>query len=220
MTSGKRTTIEAFLTHFEQKGIETGYFEVVKIKKIDKTCCHNATTEVIDFDKTKEKLVDAAKLITTKSCDCLKIRPKNQSIDLIEMKGFGAVLDYFKGDKIDEEINQKVENFDLREKIEDSLSLLDFLVRKKEFERTSDDAKFYQETQLNFIVLTDTDSLTGINYFASVSYFLSNYSNSIENYIDNQLNTELSKIPQINHKLNKPTLKTCGEIDAYLRQNK
>ena len=217
MTPKKRTTIEAFLTHFEQKGIETGYFEVAKIKEIDKTCCHNATTEVIDFDKTKEKLVAATQLITTKSCDCLKIRPKNKSVDLIEMKGFAAMLHYFKGEKVDEKINKTVENFDLLRKVEDSVSILDILVRKKEFEMTSDDATFYRETQLNFIVLTDTDTLnSGFNYFAFVSYFLSNYSDSVENYIDTKLNTELSKIPRINHKLNKPTLKTCGEIDAYL----
>ena len=127
MTSRKRTTIEAFLTHFEQKGIETGYFEVAKIKEIHKTCCHNATTDVIDFDKTKEKLVATTQLITTKSCDCLKIRPKNKSIDLIEMKGFAAMIHYFKGDKVDEKINKTVENFDLLRKVEDSVSLLDIL---------------------------------------------------------------------------------------------
>ena len=221
MTPKKRTTIEAFLTHFEQKGIETGYFEVAKIKEIHKTCCHNAAAEVIDFDKTKEKLIKTTKLITTKSCDCLKIRPKNSSIDLIEMKGFAQMLNYFKSPKIDETINKTVEKFDLVRKVEDSLYLLDTLVRKKELEMTTDDATFYRQTNINFVVLTDTDTLnSGFNYFAFVSYFLSNYSDSIENYIDNQLNTELSKIPQINHKLNKPTLKTCGEIDAYLLQNK
>ena len=225
MTSGKRTTIEAFLTYFEQKGIETGYFEVAKIKELHKTCCHNATTEVIDFDKTNKKLVAEAKLFTPKSCDCLKIRPKNKSIDLIEMKGFAHMLNNFNKEKvdekekeIDEKINKSIENFNLLTKIEDSINLLNMLVIKKEFERTLDDVKSYRDTQLNFIVLTDTDTLldSGFKYFVFANYFLSHYSDSIENYIGNQLNTELSNIPQINYKLNKPTLKTCSEIDAYL----
>ena len=217
MSQNKRESVEDYLLYLENKGIEKGYFEMQAIKDIGKSCCLEATTQVIDFDKTKEKLVAQSKLVTTKSCDCLKIRADKQCLDLIEMKGFAESIKYYKGKKIDEKLTENVKKFDLEKKIEDSLHLLETLVRKEEFQRNSADAQFFRETKINYIVLTDVDRLyeAGFSYFSFVMYFLSEHSDTIENHITSELNKELSKIPNLSHKLNEPMLKTCGEIDAY-----
>ena len=108
----KRETVAEYLTYLEDKGIEIGYFELHEIKDIDKSCCSNATTKVIDFDKTKEIIVDSESLVSTKSCDCLKICPDKECIDLIEMKGFSKFIEYFSGAKIDEKIDDTVKKYD------------------------------------------------------------------------------------------------------------
>ena len=213
----RRETVAEYLTYLEDKGIEIGYFELHEIKDIDKSCCSNATTKVIDFDKTKEIIVDSESLVSTKSCDCLKICPNRESIDLIEMKGFSKFIEYFRGAKIDEKIDDTVKKYDLKKKIEDSLHLLDTIVRKKEFGRTNEDAQFFSDTKINYILLTDVDSInSGLNnYFTFALYFLATHSNSPESYITSKLENELTKLPNISYKLNKPVLKTCSEIDAF-----
>jgi hypothetical protein len=219
MRTNNRKTVADYLTYLEDKGIEIGYFELHEIKDIDKSCCGNAQTRVIDFDKTKEKVVEAESLITTKSCDCLKIQPEKQCIDLIEMKGFTKFMEHFKGTEIGQKIDENVEKYDLQRKIEDSLHLLNTIVVKKELGRTNDDAQFFRDTKINYILLTDVDSINnGRNYFNLAMYFLATYSNSPEKYITAKLEAELGAIPNISHKLNKPMLKTCSEIDAYYAQ--
>jgi hypothetical protein len=221
----KRETVADYLTYLEQRGIEKGYFELHEIRNIGSTCCLNATTQVIDFDKTKDKMVAANKWKTIKSCDCLKIRPNKQCIDLIEMKSFKQIIDNFFRDKknigmkIDEVIDDKVVNFNLVKKIENSMLVLDNITIKQEFDQTLQDAKFYRETKINYILLTDVDSMSnGKNYFNFAMYFLATHSNSPEKYITSKLESELDSIPNISHKLNKPMLKTCSEIDAYYAQ--
>ena len=149
MNQNKRESVEDYLLYLENKGIEKGYFDLQSIKDIDKSCCTEARTMVIDFDKTKEKLVAQSKLVTTKSCDCLKIRPHKQCLDLIEIKGFAESLKYYRGAKIDEKLTENVKKFDLEKKIEDSLHLLETLVRKEEFQRNNADAQFFRETKIN-----------------------------------------------------------------------
>lgn len=220
MSQNKRQTTEDYLIYLENKGIEKGYFEIHELKAINKSCCLNATTKVIDFDKTKDKLVATDNLITTKSCDCLKICPKQQCIDLIEIKSFVKFIEYFKGTKISEKIGVKIEKYDLQGKIEDSLRLLDIIVLKQELNRTSEDVQFFRETKINYILLTDVDSINqSFNYIALNFIFYAQYSDSMENYIVSKLNASLSNIPNISHKLNKPMLKTCNEIDAYYVAN-
>lgn len=216
MKSNKRETIEDYLIHLENKGVEKGYFELKKIKNIEKSCCSTSETEVIDFDKTKDKLTASGGLVTTKSCDCIKICPTKQSIDLIEMKGFVPFVENFKKKRIDLEVNKKIAKFDFTKKIEDSLVMLDILVRKTEFEKTLQDDVFFRETKINYIVLTDVDSIhESFNYIALNFIFYAEYSDSMKNYLVSELNKELIKIPSINHKLNSPMLKTCSEIDDY-----
>jgi hypothetical protein len=216
MSQSKRKTTEDYLIHLENKGIEKGYFNIYELKDIDKSCCLIATTKVIDFDKTKEKLVAIDGLITTKSCDCLKICPKKQCIDLIEIKGFTKFIEYFKGIKVSEMVSAKIEKYDLQGKIEDSLRLLDIIVLKQELDRTIEDVQFFRDTKINYILLTDVDSINqSFNYIALNFIFYAQYSDSLETHITSKLSEELANIPLISHKLNKPMLKTCSEIDAF-----
>jgi hypothetical protein len=218
MSQNKRQTIEEYLIHLENKGIEKGYFELRKIKELGKTCCHNVISQVIDFDKTKDIIVAKDGLKTPKSCDGLKIRPNQKCLDLIEMKGFAKFIQHFKGNEINQEIDIQIAKHDLEGKIEDSLRLLDIIVLKKEMERTDNDVQFYRETKINYIVLTDIDRINFSNQFDYIALnfiFYSQYGDSLDNYISAKLKKELHSIPNINHKLNKPMLKTCGEIDDF-----
>ena len=65
--------------------------------------------------------------------------------------------------------------------------------------------------------MTDVDSISeGINnYFNLAIYFLATHSNLPESYIKAKLEGELTAIPNINYKFNKPMLKTCSEIDTF-----
>lgn len=218
----KRETVADYLTYLEQRGIEKGYFELYEIRNIGSTCCQNATTQVIDFDATKEKIVEANKWKSVKSCDCLKIRPDEGCIDLIEMKSFKQIINnYFRdkrndGKRVDKVINDKIVGFNFVKKIENSMTILDNVTLKKEFDQTLEDDKFYRETKIDYIVLTDIDTINdSINSIVLNVIFLAEYSVSIEDYISTKLDNELNAIPNISHKLNKPMLKTCSEIDAY-----
>jgi hypothetical protein len=212
----KRKTVADYLTYLEEKGIEIGYFELMPIKDIAISCCTSATTLVIDFDKTKEKIVAAQDWVTTKSCDCLKIRPNNHCIDLIEIKGFTKFIEHFKNAKINEKIDKTVAKYDLQGKIQDSLHLLYTITINKELDRTKDDVQFFRNTKINYILLTDIDSINnGMNYFNLAMYFLATHSNSLENYITLKLETELLNIPNMGSKLNTPMQKSCGEIDDF-----
>jgi hypothetical protein len=221
MKSNKRETVEDYLIHLESKGIEIGYFEIYPIKDLHKSCCLNATTKVIDFDRTKIKLVATDHLVTPKSCDCLKIQPKKGCIDLIEMKGFAKFIDRFKGISAGEVINEQIQDWDLQKKIEDSLHILNTITLKKELRRNNNDVEFFRNTKINYIVLTDVDSIhESFNYIALNFIFYAEYSDSMENYIASEISKELTKIPNINHKLNSPMLKTCNEIDDYYLENR
>lgn len=238
----KRETVADYLTYLEQRGIEKGYFELQAIRNIGSTCCLNATTEVINFDDTKEKIVAANKWKTIKSCDGLKIRPKKGCIDLIEMKSCKQIIDNFfrdkknSGKRVDAAMDDKIVHFNLVKKIEDSLLVLDDLTRKEdfnqivedsmlvldnitvkqEFDQTLQDAVFYRETKINYIFLTDVDTINdSLNYIVLNVIFLAECSVSMEDYISTKLNTELNSLPEMGHKFNKPMLKTCSEIDAY-----
>jgi hypothetical protein len=217
----KRKTVAEYLTYFEAKGIEKGYFELKEIRFLGKTCCFNATTEVIDFDKTKEKLEKSDNLNTPSSCDGLKIRPDKNCIDLIEIKGLIKFFEWFKegSEQLEKSIDEKIEKFDLHKKIEDSLHLLETVVRKNEFGKTDEDTQFFRNTKINYILLTDIESKN--QAFEDIAYNFMFYgldSNSIANHVKSKFNAELDAIPNINYKLNKPMLKTCSEIDAYYAQ--
>lgn len=216
----KRKTIAEYLVFIQAKGIEIGYFKLKPIK--DLGCCSEAITEVINFDDAQKEVVRDEELITPKSCDCLKILPEKNCIDLIEIKGLIELFNRFnEADIWEKMIDDKIKGFDLQKKIEDSLHLLDTIVRKKEFGRTIEDAHFFRNIQINYILLTDIESKKqAFEDIASnfIFYGLEQYPNSMADYATNKFNAELSSIPNINHKLNRPMLKTCSEIDAYYAQ--
>jgi hypothetical protein len=216
MNPEKRLTITDYLAYLEQRGIEKGYFEVFAMKDIHKSCCTDATIEVIDFDKVKDKIVKEEDLVTVKSCDCLKILPEKGRIDFIEIKSFKALIDNFKQNDLDKAIDKQVEKFNFRKKIKDSLHILETLTRKNDFGRTELDEIHYDNVTIHYIVLTDVNTVkNSFNYIAFSLIFLSQYSTSPENFIQDKISKKLATIPKLRPNLNTPTLKSCSEIDAY-----
>ena len=60
-----------------EQGVVKGFFEFNELGKLDKSCCLKSELEVIDFDKTKEKIVAVNQsLQQPKSADALKILPE------------------------------------------------------------------------------------------------------------------------------------------------
>ncbi len=116
-----------FLKDFMDKGMALGFFLLQEIKAIEKTCCSNSTTQVIDFDVVEEKLRKGKGLQSLKSCDCLKILPTKSRIDFIEMKGIKLLINHSKNrsdaSKLSGEIRQKIEDFNFLGKIRDSISV-------------------------------------------------------------------------------------------------
>lgn len=79
-----------FLTQLSQSGHDAGWFETKTLGLLDKSCCPQVKTEVIDFDQTKTLLAQYQKKALLKSCDALKIlnNADQQRLDFIEMKGW------------------------------------------------------------------------------------------------------------------------------------
>ncbi|MEY4504400.1 MAG: hypothetical protein RL154_694, partial [Pseudomonadota bacterium] len=75
-------------------GISNNYFEIQKLKYIDKSCCENQECELIDFDKTAKKITEECGIQTQASCDCIKICLLENTIDFIELKGFCKFKEY------------------------------------------------------------------------------------------------------------------------------
>lgn len=217
MSQEKRLTLADYLTYLEQKGIEKGYFEVYALKDIHTSCCNSATTSVIGFDKVKEKVVQEEDLKTVSSCDCMKILPENGRIDFIEMKRFKAFVERLKRSDVSKALDKQVNSFNFFKKIKDSLHILETLVRKNAFDRTTMDEVHFDNITINYIVLTDVDAeKNAFEYIASSFIFLAE-SSSIESLIESKINKKLSKIPKIRLNLNAPMLKTCSQIEEFYK---
>jgi hypothetical protein len=222
MNPAKRLTLADYLVHLEKTGIEKGYFEVYAIKDVHKTCCSNAVTKVIDFDKVKEKLTKVDDWVTVASCDCLKLLPEKGQVDFIEMKGFKQFIAYFKKDNdLEKGIVQQIDKHNFLKKIKDSLHIFETLVRKNAFGRSDLDEIHYDNIAINYIVLTDIDAVQdSFNYIALSFIFLSQYSTSIENSIKAKMTKKLHDIPKLRPNLNPATLKSCSEIDTFYNLKK
>ena len=83
-----------FLENFLEFGKAHHFFEIKQTGQIEKVCCQDSTTEVIDFDKTKEAIARHHGIQQPKSCDALKILPEKKTIDFIEFKGLAKFIDW------------------------------------------------------------------------------------------------------------------------------
>lgn len=113
------------LQRLQDFGIREGFFDIKPLRELPKSCCLNAATEVIDYDKTKEILSKITPINQPKSADALKILPHLDRIDFIELKGFESFIHHNKENRdVHKQVDRQIEKFDLSTKIKDSLFIL------------------------------------------------------------------------------------------------
>ncbi len=188
---------------------------------MDKSCCIKAKTEVVDFDKVKEKLVKDFGLQTLRSCDCLKLVPFDCKLDFIEMKGMRTLVLWPQNQSSPQFLKQKIEDtiigFDLIGKILDSWILINLVASRKEFSSLGDSRKLLAEVQKCLIILTDiTAEENAVELIALNLQYLATFSTPIERQISELFANALDAIPEgLFLNFQKPVLKSCKEIDAY-----
>ena len=212
--------LEDFLQRLLDFGYDSDYFHQKSIGTIDKNCCPNATTQVIDFDETKDKVCSEAKLQPYKSCDALKILPDLKSLYFIEFKGLKQFAHYVDS-KIapslqEQKIAQQIEKFDLETKLHDSYIVLYFVLTKNSSLKKTD-KRCYRFVEKNYIILVDTAvEEQGIQNLALTLEFLSETSSPLEKKIATKLAVEIDELSDLPFKINKPMLKSCKTIDSFL----
>ncbi|MEK8021949.1 MAG: hypothetical protein VSS75_034165 [Candidatus Parabeggiatoa sp.] len=211
--------LEDFLLRLLDFGCHADYFNFKSIGSIDKSCCPDATTVVIDFDKTKDKVCSEAKLQPYKSCDALKILPDLKRVDFIEFKGLKPFIRYVHS-KIppslqEQKIDQQIEKFDLETKLHDSYIILYFVLTKNSSLKKTD-KPCYRFVEKNYIILVDTAvEEEGIQNLALTLEFLSETSSPLEKQVATKLAVEINELSDLPFKLNKPMLKSCKTIDSF-----
>ncbi len=164
---------------------------------------------VYDFDHFKTECCRGGELLA--SCDCLKIVPYKQYLDIIEIKTIKQYAVYgvkrINDEKsLDAKIEKKVSKFDLDKKISDSICLYEKVIG-----RINDiDAGLKTTKHIKFFLLTDYTR--GFNHFNIMMKFLqdkTSYSNPqktddhnymIETKVDREFRrqTAASKFTMIN----------------------
>jgi len=184
-----------------EQGVVKGFFEFNELGKLDKSCCLKSELEVIDFDKTKETIVSLNKsLQQPKSTDALKIIPKLNRLDFIELKGFKI---FIQRDKT-KNFQKKIEDFDLEGKIIDSLFILDCIVKDNSIQFNKEETKEYRHTEKYYFIVVD------------IELSKDPIQDRLINLIFLSLRSSLKCIKKSSlHNLNKPKLLSCNQIDSY-----
>lgn len=209
--------LKDFLIALQDFGMAENLFEIMKIKDLEKSCCVKSNVEVIDFDKTKEIFCEKQSLDSLKSADALKFLFDEERIDFIEMKGMKNYIKFQYDETGDpkNQIDEKVDTFDLYSKYYDSYHVLYQIVKSKKF-LFKDKIDYLKKTDVNFIILTDIEEEESpVEFIAASLDFLSETSINISKIfqiLDIKIDTE--DFPKI-HKMNKPILKNCSLIDLY-----
>ncbi len=203
--------IEKMLLNFLKKGIDTKWFVVSTIGKLDKSCCIKSTIEVIDFDEAEILHRNKCSSISLKSCDALKILPKVERIDFIEMKS-SKNLDKNPKLKTLKALKVQIGNFDLLTKVTDSLHVLKAISIHKDISLTAKDRKLLRKTPKQFIFLTDLNhEENGLESFELTLDFLAVTSTDIKDL----LKEEIDKIDVDNlNAILKPILMNCSDFET------
>ncbi len=121
--------------------------------KLEKSCCPNVSTLVVDFDEIAEKFSKKLKTPTFSSCDALKILPKNNLVHFIEMKGF---CEWYKlkksGDSFENQFGEMTQKFEA--KMKHTPILYGVLIQ-----HLDGDKKQCEECAKQFIFLTDIENI-------------------------------------------------------------
>ena len=139
-------------------GIENGFFEEKPLGKLEKSCCPCTKTEVIDFDKAKEKILKETSCQQPKSADAIKILPHLSRIDFIEMKGWEQFIIRNKDkNNFSEETENHIDNLRLSTKIRDRLNTLWIFVKNKNLRCSNLEFSQYEQAEKNYFVVVDID---------------------------------------------------------------
>ncbi len=197
-------------------GISKNYFEKLKIKDIDKSCC-NLDNEIIDFDKTKDIICREANQQTRKSCDGLCL---TNNINFIEFKSLNNFFDKefkykLKSNKknITESqiIKNKVSGFNFTKKIRDSLWLFDYIINHNELKLKNLNLEKIHNMNKNYFIIKDNyQPLINIALQFNTLAKLSNNKLSNRRTMDILINEDLEKITLIN----KPKLINCEQLKS------
>ncbi len=211
--------LKNFLQRLLDFGCNSDYFEIKPIGQLDKGCCPDSKTEVIDFDATKDKLCQETNLQTFKSCDALKILPELERLDFIELKGFQKFIKYqLKSDVSNsQKIDEQIEKFDLVDKIIASNHIIYLLIHNKNNSLKKYDRAYHRTVEKNYIILVDVElEKQAIENIALTLAFLSEASTPIEKQIASKLKTKITDLDtNLVPSLNQPILKSCNNIDDF-----
>jgi hypothetical protein len=211
--------IRNFLQKLLDFGKHGGYFKETTIGQLEKTCCEQSVTTVIDFDGTKDIVISEFALQTLKSSDALKIVPHTNRLDVIELKGFKKFMKYQlrSGGSAEAQVREKIESFELVGKIRDSIYILQTVAFSRKLELTKKERAVFYGIPKRFIVVVDIEmEKNPVEYIALTLSFLSEASTSIEKQVASILKMELDKIPGSPFSnIQKPQLMNCKSIDDY-----
>jgi hypothetical protein len=219
-------TKEEFLNRLLDFGLKNKYFEYQLIKDPEDTCCSDVEIEVIDYDKTKAKIEEfslkESSFNVTKSCDALKIMPNEGRIDFIEYKRWQAFIDnelqsIHTGNDRRERIVEKINKFDFGSKIHDSLFLLTFFTKNRQFKLTKEEKRLLSQIPINYIILIDINLQENpLDFIAAAFTVLGTSSSNIDSEVSNEIKKELDSI-DIGSQWNiqRPMHKNCESIVTF-----
>ncbi len=197
-------------------GIKKGFFEIKNLGQLNSSCCSQSILEVIDYDETAKKIKRELnnKIRTPKSADALKIIPKHNRVDFIELKGFEKFIKY--QDVTNDSIESQIKDFNLREKIESSSFILDYIIRCEEFTVNGKSAlDEYRNKSKNFIITTDIESPLENRLFL-YDYLAGDGSEKMDTIKQTIMEKLIQSTNNISlNGLNRPVILSCNEIDGY-----
>ena len=203
------------LQRIESFGQEHGYFIFDALTNVsDKTCICN-DVELIDFDKTKEKIIEEANQNKRSSCDGLNLK---ESINFIEFKSFKNVKTKFHETENIEKKESKFINktkVSLPDKIESSIWMFEYLLGHKNFSATKNEKSEYRNMKKNYYLVVDVDlTENSKDTFVAKLNGLTLPTSLYDNLII-QVKSVLEEVHQY-IKINKPKLISCKELEEIL----
>lgn len=213
-----------------ENGSRMGLFVMMPMKDLKHSCAKDVNTEVIDYDQTKELVFESMnngtlKFNEMKSCDGLKIMPSIEQIDFIEIKGvkdFCEKLSLIEesetnSDSSSQKIDKQIIKFSLKEKIEQSIDILKFLLQIQAIGISKEEKKIILDTiNKNYLIVIDEEiERDESKKLAATMDFLSTTSNYKDQIIV-KLKDCIDGIEHMN--INRPKLISQSRVDDFYRE--
>ncbi|WP_409370293.1 hypothetical protein [Lysinibacillus sp. 38-6] len=215
------------LNNFLEKGLEIGLFDIKPLRELDTNRRINSDVEVIDFDNVKDSLFkklnenNTFSLELTKSCDALKIIPLENRLDFIEIKGIEIFCErnaHLTGVEIETAIEKQLLRFDLQNKIDHSLFIIQLLIQINQMGLDGKQrASFFNQILSEYIVVIDSHiENNGILEISAMLEFWAETSNIKDEFII-KLKEEMGKVSVL--KIREPRLMFQSELDGFYAEN-